>query len=78
MSTGDIALADSDTVCNFMLLTDSDFAAFKSGRSFNYLGGLFDRFPAKIRVPHSGNWNAVVSPAGTNAIRASIGLFKGK
>ena len=57
MNRGDVVRLDCDTQCNFMITTDSDFSSYQRGGRFQYYGGHYSRFPARIGVPHSDNWN---------------------
>lgn len=73
LNKGDIVQLDCDTQCNFMLLTDGDYAAYQNVRRFSYCGGTFKRFPARITVPETGNWNIIVDLAGAKeAIQYNI------
>ena len=63
LKKGDIVQLDCDTQCNFMLLTDRDYSAYQQVRRFEYLGGTFKRFPARITVPESGPWNIIIDLA---------------
>lgn len=62
---------------NVLLMDDSNYSAYKSGRSARYYGGFYKRFPANITVPHTGNWNVVLAlPAGHRAnIQYSINIL---
>ena len=60
LKQGDVVQVDCDTQCNFMLLTDENFAAYQLVRQFRYYGGTFKRFPARVAVPESGFWNLIV------------------
>ena len=64
LERGEIVQLDCDTQCNFMLLTDSDYAAYQKVCRFNYCGGTFKHFPARINVPESGDWNIIIDLAG--------------
>jgi hypothetical protein len=60
-----------------MLLTDSEFSNYKNRRSFNYYGGHFTNFPARLAAPSSGYWNVVIDLGGGSAnIRYSIHVIK--
>ena len=61
---GAIVQLDCDTQCNFMLLRDADYAAYQQVRRFQYYGGTFKRFPARITVPETGDWNIIIDLAG--------------
>jgi hypothetical protein len=67
LNRGDVVVLNCDTQCNFMLMTDSDFSAYRSGMSFRYHGGFKTHFPARITAPHSGNWVAVLDLGGGSA-----------
>ena len=60
LNEGEIVQLDCDTQCNFMLMTDDNFAAYQLVRHFRYHGGTFKRFPAQIAVPVSGFWNVII------------------
>ena len=78
LEEGDIAVLDCDTQCNFLLLDDLNFSAYRSRRSYRYHGGFFRRFPARIVAPHSGHWNLVLDLGGGRAtIRYGMSVIKG-
>lgn len=73
----DVVVIDCDTQCNFMLVDDSNFSAYRRGVAYTYYGGHFKRFPGRIVVPHSGNWNWILDLAGGSAnIRYSVTYIK--
>lgn len=78
LNGGDGVVVDSDTQCNVMLTDDSNFRSFKSGHRFTHYGGFFERFPARIAVPHSGYWNVTLDVgAGYRAnIRYNISIIR--
>jgi len=53
------------------LVDSSNFAAMQRGSSFNYTGGHYNASPIRLRVPHLGNWTAVVMPTG-GSVQASV------
>ena len=61
---GEIVQLDCDTQCNFMLLKDTDYAAYQRVARFHYYGGTFKSFPGRITVPESGHWNIIIDLAG--------------
>lgn len=78
LEEGQIVQLDCDTQCNFMLLTDADFAAYQLVRPFRYQGGTFKQFPAQITVPASDYWNIVIDLAGaTKEIQYNITIVLG-
>jgi uncharacterized protein DUF1883 len=77
LNEGDTVRLDCDTQCNFMLTTDSNFSAYRSGRSFRYLGGLFKGFPAFITASHSDSWNITIDLGGGRAnIRYNLSVIR--
>ena len=76
LEKGAIVQLDCDTQCNFMLLTDADYAAYQQVRRFSYCGGTFKRFPARIAVPEAGDWNIIIDLAGaTQEIQYNITII---
>jgi hypothetical protein len=67
LKKGDVVQLDCDTQCNFMLLSDRDYAAYQQVRRFKYHGGTFKRFPARITVPETGPWNIIIDLAGAKS-----------
>ncbi len=77
LNQGDVVEVSSDTPCNFMLTDETNFSSFKRGESFRYYGGFFKNFPARINVPHSGQWNITIDlGAGSGHIRYGLRLIK--
>jgi hypothetical protein len=66
LNKGETVQLDCDTQCNFMLLTDADYRAYQRVQRFNYCGGTFKRFPARITVPETGDWNIIIDLAGAS------------
>ncbi len=66
LNLGEIVQLDCDTQCNFMLLRDTDYAAYQRVEPFHYHGGTFKHFPAQIPAPSTGYWNIVVDLAGAS------------
>jgi len=77
LADGDVVQVDCDTQCNVMLLTDTNFSSYQRGESFNYYGGHFKYFPARLSAPNSGYWNVVIDLGGGSAnIRYSISVIR--
>ena len=73
LEDGDVVIVDCDHQCNVMVMDDSNFSSYRSGRQFTYHGGHYKMLPARIAVPHSGNWNTVIDLGGGRAnIRYNI------
>ena len=77
LNAGDVVEVNCDTQCNVMLLTDSAFSSYQSGGSYNYYGGHFKYFPARIAAPSSGYWNVIIDLGGGSAnIKYSISVIR--
>jgi len=73
LEAGDVVEVMSDTHANVQLMDDSAYSSYRSGRSFDYYGGFFRYFPARLRAPSSGYWNVVLDlGGGTGTVRHSI------
>lgn len=75
LNGGDIVQVDLDTQANVLLLDNSNYYKYQSGRDFSYYGGLATRTPVNIQVPYSGCWNLVIDLAnvgGAGSVRYSI------
>ena len=73
LKDGDVVEVDSDTQANVLLMDDSDYSSYQSGRSYHYYGGFFTHFPARLAPPRSGYWNVVLNLGGGRAtVRHSI------
>lgn len=58
---------------NVRLMDHSNLQAFRSGRQHRYHGGLIDRSPYRIPVPHDGSWYLTVDVVGLrNGTRSSV------
>ena len=76
LNRGDIVELSCDTQCNFMLLSDTDFWSYKSGRSFHYIGGQTRLVRTRLAAPHSGSWHVVVDlGGGSGMLRHSLRII---
>jgi Domain of unknown function (DUF1883) len=77
LEAGDIVIVNCDHQCNVMVMTDQDFDRYKRGDRFNYHGGHYKSLPARIPVPSTGWWNAVLDLGGGSAnIRYGFSYIK--
>lgn len=67
LNKGDVVEVDCSHQCNVRLTTDSQFSNFKNGRRHEYYGGFYERLPARIAAPQSGNWNITIDIGGGSA-----------
>lgn len=61
---GDVAEVTLDGQANVKLMDQSDFSAYRSGRSHHYYGGLAERSPIRLVTPHAGNWHVTIDLGG--------------
>lgn len=74
---GDLFVLNCDTQCNFFILDDLNFQRYRRGERYQYYGGFYQRFPAKIAAPYDDNWNAVLDLGGGRAnIRYAFSTVK--
>ena len=53
------------------LVDPQNFSAMQSGRQFSYHGGHYKQSPVRLRIPHPGDWIAVVVPGPGGKVNAS-------
>jgi len=79
LEKGDIVEVDCSHQCNVLVLDDTNYRAYKTGRRFRHYGGFYKQLPARIGVPSTGYWNVVLDlGGGTARIRHSIRFLKAK
>ena len=77
-SGGEIVEFTLSKGANIRLLSSSDFSNYKNGRRHRYHGGLAKKSPARLQIPNSGHWHAVVDTQGLrNGTNASIRVLPG-
>lgn len=60
LKAGDLAEVTCTHQCSVMLMDDANLAEFIDGRKFHYYGGYYQKLPAQIQAPSTGDWNVVV------------------
>jgi len=50
----------SGNAVNVCLMDSSNFQNYRAGRRFTYIGGLAQRSPIRLRIPHSGHWYVTI------------------
>lgn len=77
LDRGDVAVVTLDGQANVLLMDDINYSAYRSGRSYHYLGGLAKRSPVRLAAPHAGHWNVVVNLGGyAGSVRAGVSFLK--
>lgn len=76
LSPGDCVSVTLDKQANVRLLDESNYRNYRSGRRFNFYGGLATKSPFTVYAPNSGRWHVVVDLMGyTGTVRASINVI---
>lgn len=77
LSEGDVVVVDCSHQSNIMIMDDMNFNHYRRGQKFRHWGGHYARFPARITVPHTDDWNVVIDLGGGRAnIRYNIGFIR--
>jgi hypothetical protein len=64
-----------DKQANVLLMDDTNFSNYRSGRRYRYFGGLAKRTPATLVPPHSSHWHVVVDLGGyAGSVSASCSM----
>lgn len=62
---GDIVeITLSGNAANVRLMDSSNFSAYRNGRPHRYTGGLAQRSPVRLMVPHTGQWHVAIDMQG--------------
>ena len=63
----------SGSAANVRLLDSSNLQNYKSGRKHRYYGGLFNKSPTQLVIPHAGTWYVTVDLQGLRGqVRSSV------
>ncbi len=74
LSGGEVVVVTlSGNAANVRLMDSSDFNSYRNGQRHSYYGGLAERSPVRLGVPHSGNWHVTIDFQGlTGTVRTSV------
>ncbi len=53
-----------DNKANVKLLDDSNYAKYRAGRRYEYIGGYATDSPVKLNSPGAGHWHLVIDLGG--------------
>jgi hypothetical protein len=68
-----VVVSLSGSAANVRLMDSSNFSSYKSGRRHRYVGGLAQRSPVRLPVPHSGTWHLAVDMQGLRgSVRSAV------
>jgi len=74
LSGGEVVVVTlSGSAANVRLMNSSDFSSYRSGRRHSYFGGLAERSPVRLGVPHAGHWHVTIDMQGLRGtVRSSV------
>ena len=68
----------SGNAANVRLMDSSNFSSYRNGRRHRYYGGLAQRSPVRLKIPHSGHWYVTVDMQGLGgSVRSSARVLPG-
>lgn len=77
LSRGDVVRVTLDKQANVLLLDNTNYSRFRSGRDYKYFGGLATQSPIDLVAPNSGDWNLVVNLGGyAGSVRYSTQVIR--
>ena len=77
LNAGDVVSVTLDKQANVILLDDTNYSRFRSGREYKYFGGLATQSPANIVAPSTGGWNLIVNTGGSGgSVRYSTQVIR--
>jgi len=63
------------SAANVQLLDSTGFQNYRSGRRYNYVGGLAKRSPVRLPVPRTGRWHVTVDMIGLRGqVRSGVSV----
>ena len=63
----------SGSAANVRLMDSSDLSSYRAGRRHSYYGGLAERSPVRLGVPHSGHWHVTIDMQGLRGtVRSAV------
>jgi len=77
LNKGDVVVVTLDRQANVMLLDDSNYSSYKTGRNFHFYGGHAEVSPINITAPSTGHWHVAIDlGGGSGTIHPSIHIIK--
>lgn len=76
LNAGDIVRVTLDKQANVLLLDNTNYSRFRSGRECRYFGGLAKQSPTDIVTPSNGDWNLVVYPGHGGSVNYSTQVIR--
>lgn len=65
LNGGDVVIVNCTHQSNVLVMDDANYHAYQRGGAARYYGGFFKMLPARVPIPHAGNWNILLeAPSG--------------
>lgn len=64
LEEGDSFIVSCEYSCNVRVMDDSNYRIYNTSGRYHFYGGHYRRLPARIAVPSSGYWTAVIDFGG--------------
>lgn len=79
LSSGEIIEVNiQGNAVNVRLMDSSNYSSYKAGRQHRYIGGLAQKSPVHLHVPHSGHWYVTIDFQGlSGSARTSVRVLPG-
>lgn len=73
---GEIVEVTLTMAANVQLMDSSNFANYRNGRDYRYIGGLAKQSPFYLSIPSPGRWHVAIDTRGlANGTRASVRIL---
>jgi hypothetical protein len=78
LDRGQIVEVSLNVAANVQLLDTANFDQYRSGGSFQYVGGQINRSPARLPVPAPGHWHLAIDLGGASGnLRSEVRILGG-
>src|SRR3954452_14217222 len=78
LDRGQIVEETLDHAANVLLLDNTNFTSYTSGRRHTYYGGHVTETPFHVPVPRSGHWHVAIALGGhTGRVRSGVRVLPG-
>jgi hypothetical protein len=76
LQQGSVVELTLDRRANVLLVDGPNFSRYRTGDSFDYVGGEAVRSPVRLEVPKTGHWHdALDLGGGSGTIRSSLAVI---
>lgn len=78
LASGDVVqISLQGSAANVRLMDNSNFASYRNGHQYRYVGGLAKQTPIRLQIPGHGHWHVAVDMAGLRGtVRSAIQVIR--